>query len=246
MNPNDLSSEQGIQEHEYEFPYHYVPEIGPFSETRSLWWGYEYASYIEYFTNYITEKAPATLIDVGCGDGRLLYELSKSSSITLYGTDFSAKALSFARAFCPASVTLDSTFPSDVAFDAFTAIEVFEHIPPADADTFLATISSRLSSNAWGIVTVPTTNIPVNPKHYRHFTAETLTAALEPHFKVREIRFLNATTLSAKIIQRLLANRFFMLNWQPAVAFLYRWYVSSSLIARPENASRLMAMVERH
>lgn len=53
-----------------------------FSQVRNLSWGYEYLSYL----NFVLEKASQigfkSLLDVGCGDGRLLYELRQRFSDT--------------------------------------------------------------------------------------------------------------------------------------------------------------------
>jgi 2-polyprenyl-3-methyl-5-hydroxy-6-metoxy-1,4-benzoquinol methylase len=238
-----LTEEQGIQEHEYSFPYHYIPEIKPFSQSRNLWWGYEYASYIQYLVQKCKALKFSSLIDVGCGDGRLLAELGSAETGELYGTDFSQRALSFARAFCPERVHLSTVLPTEKKFDAFTAIEVFEHIPPRLADSFLESIKTVLEPGARGIITIPTTNVPLNPKHYRHFTAESITLALEKHFTIESIEFLNAVTFRTKLMQRLLANRFFILNMQSLKESLYTWYKTTSLKATPQTAKRLLVNV---
>ncbi|MEK7100757.1 MAG: class I SAM-dependent methyltransferase [Patescibacteria group bacterium] len=239
-----MDGTQLIQEEEYSFPYHHLPTISPFSQTRSLWWGYEYAAYIEYILSELSSRSFQSLIDIGCGDGRLLADLSGTTSAKLHGTDFSEKALAFARAFSPKRVTFSEN-PPDEKFDVFTAIEVFEHIHPNDADAFLASCAETLSTNGVGIISVPTTNIPLNPKHYRHFTENTFREALEKHFIVERVVHLNGQTLVAKIVQRLLANRFFILNWQPAKDFLYRWYTRTSLFGTPTNDIRVLAVVSK-
>lgn len=239
-----MDQTQMIQEEEYAFPYHHIPQIEPFSQTRSLWWGYEYAAYIGYILSELNSRPFNSLIDIGCGDGRLLAELAKVSSAKLHGADFSEKALSFARAFSPSTVTFTKDLPGQL-FDVFTAIEVLEHIHPNEAGAFLASAARSLSRNGIGIVSVPTTNIPLNPKHYRHFTADTLRETLEGHFIVESIVHLNGQTVVAKIVQRLLANRFFILNWQPVKNILYRWYTRTSLMGTQSNAIRVLAIVRK-
>lgn len=239
-----MDETQVIQEEEYSFPYHHIPTIKPFSQIRSLWWGYEYAAYVEYILSELSARSFDSLIDIGCGDGRLLSDLANSSSAKLHGTDFSEKALGFARAFAPASVTFSKEAP-DETFDVFTAIEVFEHIPPSEADSFLSYAAKTLNPGGIGIVSVPSVNLPLNPKHYRHFTEGTLREELEKHFDVESIVYLNGKTFTATLVQRFLANRFFILNWQPAKDFLYRHYKHSSLVAGAENGTRLLAVVRR-
>ncbi len=239
-----MDETQLIQEEEYSFPYHHIPTISPFSQTRSLWWGYEYAAYIGYILSELSSHTFSSLIDIGCGDGRLLAELAHTTSARLHGTDFSEKALSFARAFSPGTVSFSNRPPEEL-FDIFTAIEVFEHIHPNDADTFLASCALTLKKNGLGIISVPSVNIPLNPKHYRHFTESTFRVALEKHFDVERIVHLNKQTIVSKIVQRLLANRFFILNWQPAKDALYRLYTRTSLLANATNASRILAVVRK-
>ncbi len=239
-----MDETQLIQEEEYSFPYHHLPTIHPFSQTRSLWWGYEYAAYIEYILSILDEYQFDSLVDIGCGDGRLLAELATKTTAKLHGTDFSEKALSFARAFSPSTVSFSKEFP-DTPFDVFTAIEVFEHIHPDDADGFLATCANTLQPDGIGIISVPTTNIPLNAKHYRHFTEESLKEALREHFTVEKIVFLNGKTLVSGIVRRLLANRFFILNWEPGKDFLYRWYKRTSLLSTPEQSTRILVVVKK-
>jgi 2-polyprenyl-3-methyl-5-hydroxy-6-metoxy-1,4-benzoquinol methylase len=239
----EMTTERNLQEEEYVFPYHHIPEWKQFSQVKDLWWGYEYAAYIEYLLSTLRDLKFESLIDIGCGDGRLLSELAKEKpSSRLFGTDFSAKALAFAQAFSP-SVEFSTEMPTNQKFDAFTAIEVFEHIPLDEADAFLDDVKKVLNPGAPGIITVPTTNLPLNPKHYRHFSADSVTKALEKHFTVERVEHINVYSASSKIIQRLLANRFFILNWQHAKDWLYGQYKKTSFKATPKNAMRLMVLV---
>lgn len=239
-----MDSVQIIQEEEYHFPYHHIPSWKPFTQSRSLWWGYEYAAYIEYLISVILELQPQSLIDVGCGDGKLLFELSlKDENIKLHGTDFSEKALGFARAFTGTRVSFTNDVPGNKEYDMWTAIEVFEHIPVDEADAFLKTLGNSVKTGGVGILTVPHTNVPLNPKHYRHFTETTLRESLEHHFEIEKIVHLNGNTWQSRIIRRLLANRLFILNWQPAKEYLYTRYKKTSLQATESNATRLLAVV---
>src|SRR4051812_16394470 len=70
---------EAIQEAEYEFPYHYIPQLenGNFSQVRKLRWGYEYLSYLRFILAQLEKLEFASLLDVGCGEGRFLSEVSK-------------------------------------------------------------------------------------------------------------------------------------------------------------------------
>ncbi len=89
-----LSAEQAVQEAEYEFPYHYIPRLegGNFSQVRKLRWGYEYLSYLRFVLARLERVEFGSLLDVGCGEGRFLREVSKRfSGKRLLGVDFSAR-----------------------------------------------------------------------------------------------------------------------------------------------------------
>jgi methylase of polypeptide subunit release factors len=97
---NKLSDQQIIQENSYEYPYHYIPIWNgiTFSQTHTLWWGYEYISYLHYVLDKVSQMDFESLLDVGCGDGRFLFELSRRfSSKRLSGIDYSKRAIDFAR-----------------------------------------------------------------------------------------------------------------------------------------------------
>src|ERR1043166_3143274 len=73
--------QETIQETEYQFPYHYIPtlENGNFSQVRKLRWGYEYLSYLRFILSRLDKIEFASLLDVGCGEGRFLCEVQKRS-----------------------------------------------------------------------------------------------------------------------------------------------------------------------
>ena len=230
-----------MQEAEYSFPYHHLVEIQPFSETKALFWGYEYAAYLGKILETLQTLRFSSLVDVGCGDGKLLYELSKTNSGTLVGTDFDERALQFARAFSP-GLRFEQTIPHE-AFEAFTLIEVLEHIPPDEIDSFFVTLKQSLAHDAVGVITVPSDNVTLIAKHYQHFNAASLSSVLEPHFTINSIQYLNAQSLSIKILQRMFSNHFFILNNQNIRTLLFDIYVRKSLLANPKTGSRIMAVV---
>src|ERR1051325_285897 len=90
-----LTPQQTIQDTQYQFPYHYIPtlENGNFSQVRKLRWGYEYLSYLRFVLSTLEEIQFESVLDVGCGEGRFLWEVSKCfSDKRLVGIDLSARA----------------------------------------------------------------------------------------------------------------------------------------------------------
>ncbi len=64
-----------IQDAQYDFPYHYIPyldgERGP-QVYSYLDWGLQYLTYMTYVRYLILSFEPNSVLDVGCGEGRLL------------------------------------------------------------------------------------------------------------------------------------------------------------------------------
>lgn len=234
---------QQLQEAEYSFPYHHLVELYPFSESRELFWGYEYAAYLKKIIDVLSSVTYTRLLDVGCGDGKLLHELSKIHSGEFVGTDFDERALQFARAFTP-KVRFEKEIPKE-QFDAFTLIEVVEHIPPSEIEHFFKILTQSLAPGAVGVVTVPSDTMPLLEKHYQHFSAQTLTAVLEPYFTIESMYYLNARTFVTRLIQRFFSNQLFVLNHQGIRTALFRYYTRHYLVASPRTGTRILARVRR-
>jgi SAM-dependent methyltransferase len=172
-----MSEKFNFQDRQYRFPYHYIPhfdEHGIPSRMQFLPWGFEYLCYIQYVKNLVQSYAPLSLLDVGCGDGRLLGLLSKSG-IKLCGVDPSVQAIGLARALRP-DVDYRCTTAKEIAeqFDLVTAIEVLEHIPDDLISDFIVELCDKTRVDGRLIISVPTTILPTNKKHYRHYNKELL------------------------------------------------------------------------
>ena len=72
-----IDKEKIIQEKEYEFPYHHIPKLEnkKFKPYRNGTWGYHYLGKIQLIKNELNRIKFNTLIDLGCGDDRLLKKL---------------------------------------------------------------------------------------------------------------------------------------------------------------------------
>jgi len=246
MQMNDLSKQQGKQEAMYMYPYHYLPVLNDsgFAQSRNLAWGYEYLSYLHYIIDKTDALGYESLMDVGCGDGRLLSEIHrKHNDKKLVGIDYSQRAIDFARIINP-DVTwicgdITTISSSEYRSDIITLIEVLEHIEPDKIGGFLSSLASHLDASGRLIVTVPSVNIPTNKKHYQHFSLATLGSVLEPYYDILDVVYLNAFNLTRKIIHKLLTNRLFIMNNAFILNACYKFYTKKLLVANEGNCSRI-------
>lgn len=66
-------------------------------------------------------------------------------------------------------------------------METLEHIPPKNIPKILNKLYDLLKENGTLILTVPSTNLPLQPKHYQHFSESKINLLLKPRFKVSSI-----------------------------------------------------------
>lgn len=235
-----------IQEAEYEFPYHYIPrfENGNFTQVRKLRWGYEYLSYLRFILARLEGIEFDSLLDVGCGDGRFLKEVARRfPDKSLTGVDCSERALLYARLLNPRVrfTCGDITRPQALTerFDVVTLIETLEHVAPEEVPNFVRGLRRCITDEGVLILSVPSEKLKLNRKHYQHFTLESLSAALRPHFAVTEHYFLNRISKWDRLLGKLLVNRYFILNEPRLLNALYRRYEKSLLNAGPADGKRI-------
>lgn len=247
-----LSHEQELQEDQYEFPYHYIPRLDKrgFAQVRVLAWGYEYLSYLSFVLDRLGEVPFEAMLDVGCGDGRFVHEaVRRFPDRRFVGVDYSARAIAQAQAMTPnarfhAGDVTDPGFLPE-RFQVATLIEVLEHIPPNAMPAFLRGVHARLAPGATLIATVPSAVVPVNRKHYQHFTGELLGRTLQPYFTVEALHYLNRVSPVVRAIQRAMTNRLFVVRARPLVNAFYRGYQQRWLRGGPDDTKRLCAVCRR-
>ncbi len=238
---NSPSAAQLIQEAEYAFPYHYVPQFSPhFSHLHVDTWGINYVSTIEYLLSLVEASAAQSVLDLGCGDGRLTQEIHKRfPTRNVVGVDYSERAIQLARALNP-DVNYQSlditTQPVDGGpFDLALIIEVIEHIPTSVLPGFLAAACNQVRSGGTVHVTVPHVNAPLEPKHEQHFTVESLTRVLAPHAEIVKVTPFEKRGYGRKALNRVLANKLFALRHPALLDVAYAIYKRSLFVARDES-----------
>jgi SAM-dependent methyltransferase len=245
------SLQQVLQDSQYTFPYHFIPQRNDhgWDVSRHLWWGYEYLAVLETVMSLAVKHAPTTVLDFGCGDGRLISELCKTTIRAIAGVDVSERALSMAQAIIGNSNrvkffrTLDDA--KEGQFDVVIAMEVLEHIPPDELQVVCDGISRVLERRGCLIVSVPTKNIPRNRKHYRHFALRDLKEETKNYFVVDEVYFIHRVGLFYAVLRRAIVNHFVILTWTPWVRVttsLYRRYVMK---ADESSGAHLVAVLRK-
>jgi 2-polyprenyl-3-methyl-5-hydroxy-6-metoxy-1,4-benzoquinol methylase len=231
---------QIVQEEKYNFNYHYIPEYinGNFKHFKSGAWFIEYMSFLEYLKEYLEKINFNNLIEVGCGDGRILSELSeKYKSKKLVGIDISSKAIAFAKIINEnknieyKNIDLKNCKQK---FDIVLLIEVFEHIPIKERKNFLKNLKNIMHENSILIVTVPHKNRKMDPRHYEHFTLNSFKENFK-EFNLIDYKFIAKKSFIVKIIYMLLENKFFILSHQKSLNFLFEFYKNNYLVHDEEN-----------
>lgn len=238
-----MRSEQKVQEQQYDFPYHYLPTIGKsgFSQTLTWSWGHRYLAGLHLVIEEVQRLKPNSLLDVGCGDGRFLHEIRKiMPHAQLSGIDYSEKAIKFACAFNP-GLNFQAADINDYCIDEcpeiITLIEVLEHIPKPEVDSFLARLAELCDNKTVLIMTVPHENKPLSSKHFQHFSGESVVAALQPHFEIVRLKFFDRLSLADRIIERIMGREtsFALLNSKRVGGLIHKYLRSRMMLGCEEK-----------
>lgn len=184
---------QAIQADQYVFPYHYIPEPrGNLYLSRH--WGFA-PSYMAALKLVAECLRPAAAvegtgwrhIDIGCGDGALIYNLSRLPGLAdgqIAGVDIDDRAIAWARMFNPDAILhVGDITTLEGSYHSASLVEVLEHVPPAELPEFISAAAGLLRPGGLLVVTVPSVEKPVAKKHFQHFSFESIRAVLEPHFE---------------------------------------------------------------
>ena len=251
---SNLDEEQEIQEVQYSFPYHYIPETDyetQFSQTKHWSWGYQYLGGILIVLDQLEKLKFDSIIDVGCGDGRFLHELNKQyPEVNKLGIDYSQRAIDMANAMNP-DITyscLDITSENvDKKSKIVSLIEVLEHIPPTELEEFIEETVSLVSEDGYVIITVPHENKSVQKKHYQHFNREKLTHLLDRHFRTLEFIPFDQQSRILNYVQNLLGGRgsHYIITNETIKSVFWTIYTSHYLYSSESDCGRIAVVAKK-
>lgn len=245
-----MTSKFKIQEEQYHFPYHYLPHFEDERVPvlgRQMSWGLEYLTYTSAVVEELLRLPARSILDVGCGDGRLLNTIGGRFERAL-GIDLAPQSIAFARAFAQSSeFEVANLVDIKEAFDVVSCVEVLEHVPDEHVEGFVAALKERVAKNGFLVVCVPTTVYPLNKKHYRHYDEELLSQHLNlgDHFEsIRELR-IHRVSKRLKVASRLMNNRFYSIRWSRAWKKLWCWHTESGMYASRTDGAHLLVVARR-
>lgn len=248
-----MATKSQIQAEQYEFPYHYLVDLKREEFTRSLDWGLDYLSYMRQVMELVEKYLRDDVLDVGCGDGYLLYNLAKHTDLLEkrrgVGIDLDGKAIRFARAFSYGlrSITFleqDISTYED-SFDLITTVETFEHIPDEHIGPFIFHMDRILRPEGHLIVSVPSKVRSVIEKHYRHYDLEMLQNYF-PGYTPVEVRYVSARkSLLYQIIARALAHRNVNINFGPFKKILLRLHRQFTEVVSEDRGAHVVAVFRK-
>ena len=245
MSKNPKNKTQSIQEEEYSFPYHYIPEISEegFSQAKYWSWGYRYLGGLRVVIDQLNKISFNSLLDIGCGEGRFLREVSQHyPEKTFVGLDYSTRAISLSKLINPELHFIHMDIikeETDEKYDLLTLIEVFEHIPLETAEQFVQSLSKALNKDGALLLTVPHKNRTLQAKHFQHFSSQSLKSYFEKHFVVEDEQYLLKSCRLSYIINKLLTNKYFILNHQELKNYLYKLYKKHCCVANEKDCSKI-------
>jgi SAM-dependent methyltransferase len=237
-----------IQDDEYSFPYHHIPNLdseGRISLSRSAKWGFGYLCTLTHVRELILSNKPSSLLDVGCGDGRFTGMISEDIDRCL-GVDLSERAISIAKALRP-EIDFRATNVAAIeeGFDVVVAIETLEHVPDSGISAFVQALESRLNPGGRLVITVPSTNHPMQPKHYRHYDASLLQNQVEQssqNLKLESIEYINRIYFPMRILLALHYNKLWVAEVKPLLQLYWKFYLNKMRQADSDDGTNVVGV----
>jgi len=237
-----------IQEKQYAFPYHYLVflEDGVPHTKRSLGWGIDYLTYMTILKEEIENLEFDSILDIGCGDGYLLNHLNTEAR--KIGVDLSEKAVQFARAFSNgADFAVEDIFNITDRYGLVSLIEVLEHIPDELVEKFMMHALSLVEDEGFFVISVPTTSVPLNRKHYRHYDEDLLSRHVESFAELKLLKEIRAYRTGGvlKFVLKLLNNRIFSINSRYILRKFWQWHRRNNFYADSSTGAHLIRIYQK-
>jgi SAM-dependent methyltransferase len=181
-------------------------------EDRHWWFVSRQRIILDLLTRQLKLSAHARILDVGCGTGAVLADLSKRYEA--YGTDTSELAVEYCRKRGLANVyrcELEGFPLEQLRFDLVTLLDVIEHVD--DDVRMLRGASDRLAPGGRILVTVPAYQFLWGPHdvanhHKRRYTRDSLKRTMQSSgLTIEKISYMNFLLFPVALVQRLLVAR---------------------------------------
>jgi 2-polyprenyl-3-methyl-5-hydroxy-6-metoxy-1,4-benzoquinol methylase len=250
MECNPEKTKQKIQDDEYWFPYHYISKYKPnFTQCYIDSWGINYVATIQFMLEKLSKFHFNSIVDIGCGDGRFTSEVAQIfPNRKVVGIDYSEKAINLAKAMNPSISYINTDIRRDNRednYDIAILMEVLEHIPLDEVNDFMKRVSDLLSNEGLLFITVPHCNKPVEYKHFQHFSIDSLLNQVQKFFVPCEIIPFEKISIKKQMIDKILLNRFFILNNNFVLNYLYAYYKKNLFIATGESDCKRIFLIAK-
>ncbi|MCB1782927.1 MAG: class I SAM-dependent methyltransferase [Alphaproteobacteria bacterium] len=239
------------QDRQYKFPYHHIPSLmrdKTASRTQHLDWGFDYMSCLLHAKETIEKLSPASVLEVGCGDGAIIGAFNTEIP-RLVGVDLSEKAIPFAQAFFPhIEFMVKDAKEMTETFDAVMAVEVLEHIPDQEVSSFLNILASRTNAGGHIYISVPSINLPLYKKHYRHYDPALLRRQIEQSgipVDILEIKFFRSPVKGEELYKKLTHNRLFTGEIHPLRKLIWNNIRKSLNTPDEKTAQHVVALLRK-
>jgi 2-polyprenyl-3-methyl-5-hydroxy-6-metoxy-1,4-benzoquinol methylase len=235
-----MKNKELLQEEEYITPYHHEVKENEYA-------GISYFSIIRIIIKILKEINPKNLLDFGCGDGKLIYELNDNKT-KLTGIDTSEKAINFAKIFTPSAKFIAediNKYKTKQKFDVITSVEVLEHLQPNDLNKVINSLHNLLKKDGYFIITVPSNNIPRFEKHYQHFSINSMQNILGEKFKI--IKSIGHYDISKtyELLYALSTNNYISITSKYYQKFLNRYFKNNIEKTKLNNCRRLIFICKK-
>jgi 2-polyprenyl-3-methyl-5-hydroxy-6-metoxy-1,4-benzoquinol methylase len=228
-----------LQDDLYALPYHWF--VAPPSPSTSLGDQLHYMGAIDSALNWLMPLTGKSVLDAGCGEGRVSFELIRRGA-RVWGVDVSERAIVMARVLVPqaqfaASSLLDLRDLRDGFFDCVVLLEVIEHLPESERGSALRELHRVLAPHGTLVISVPSDIVPLDEKHYLHFSPQVLADTVDGLFRIDRIMGCHRKTPWYSVLARCIDNRFLILP-----ALLKAVYGRFIKVCPPSRGVQLLAL----